>query len=179
MTRSAAFSATLCVLCVSALSFAFVVPLSGVAQDKDYLTSTEADKIREAEFPALRIKLFSEFAADRFTKFKYELSRGRPDRQRNIRLRSLLDGYMGCLEDAAELVEIGRMRQQDILKGVAELEKRATEILVELETLEASTPPDAAYKTDLHDAVLTTREALAEVARAKEEIAPPPIRRKP
>jgi hypothetical protein len=71
------------------------------------------------------------------------------------------------------------MRQQDILKGVAELEKRATAMLAELETLEASTPPDAAYKDDLHEAVLSTREALAEVARAKDEIAPPPVRRKP
>ncbi len=179
LSAASASSAPLCVLCASASSFAFFPASPTPSQAKDYLTSTEADKIREAEFPALRIKLFSDFAADRYTKLKYELSRGRPDRQRNIRLRSLLDGYMGCLEDAAELVEIGRMRQQDILKGVAELEKRATEMLAELETLDASTPPDAAYKTDLHDAVLTTREALAEVARAKEEIAPPPIRRKP
>ncbi len=154
-------------------------PSPSAAQARDYLTETEANKIRDADLPFLRIKLFTEFAADRFVKFKYELSRGRPDRQRNIRLRSLLDGYMGCLEDATELVQIGRMRQQDIHKGMEELEKRATEILAEMSALENSTPADAAYKDDLHEAVLTTKEALAEVARAKEEIAPPPVRRKP
>lgn len=172
------FSAFLCALCASVASFLLAAPLAS-AQGKDYLTQIEADKIRDAELPSLRIKLFSEFAADRFTKFKYELSRGRPDRQRLVRLRSLLDGYMGCLEDATELVEIGRMRQQDILKGIEELEKRVTEFLAEIEALEKSTPPDAAYKDDLHDAVLTTKETLAEVARAKDEIAPPPVRRKP
>lgn len=171
-----AFLGALCAFAVLTLSPG---PLLAFAQDKDHLTAVEADKIREAEYPAYKIKLFSDFAADRLAKFKYELSRGRPDRQRNIRLRSLLDGYMGCLEDATDLVQIGRMRQQDILKGVAELEKRATEMLAELETIEKSTPPDAAYKDDLHEAVLTTRETLAEVARAKQEIAPPPVRRKP
>lgn len=164
--------------CILALVFVlFFTP--AFSQNKDHLTATEADKIREAEYPALRIKLFSDFAADRLTKFKYELSRGRPDRQRNLRLRSLLEGYMGCLDDATDLVEIGRMRQQDILKGVEALEKRATEMLAELEAIEKTTPPDAAYKDELHDAVLSTREALAEVARARQEIAPPPVRRKP
>lgn len=166
-------------LCIFALEAVLFFTPPTFAQSKDHLTATEADKIREAEYPALRIKLFSDFAADRLTKFKYELSRGRPDRQRNLRLRSLLEGYMGCLEDATDLVEIGRMRQQDILKGVEALEKRATEMLAELETMEKTTPPDAAYKDELHDAVLSTREALAEVARAKQEIAPPPVRRKP
>jgi hypothetical protein len=169
----------LCSLCAFALLVVLLFTPPAFAQTKDYLTATEADKIREAEYPALRIKLFSDFAADRLTKFKYELSRGRPDRQRNIRLRSLLEGYMGCLEDATDLVEIGRLRQQDILKGVEALEKRASEMLAELEALEKTTPPDAAYKEELHDAVLSTREALAEVARAKQEIAPPPVRRKP
>lgn len=166
-------------LCAFAVLAVLLVTPPAFAQNKDHLTATEADKIREAEYPALRIKLFSDFAADRLTKFKYELSRGRPDRQRNIRLRSLLEGYMGCLEDATDLVEIGRMRQQDILKGVEALEKRATEMLAELEAIEKTTPPDAAYKEELHDALLSTREALAEVARAKQEIAPPPVRRKP
>jgi len=170
----------LCVFLGVLCSFAvlFVLPPLA-AQDKDHLTAVEADKIREAEYPAYRIKLFSDFAADRLTKFKYELSRGRADRQRLIRLRSLLDGYIGCLEDATELVEIGRMRQQDILKGVEELEKRATEMLAELEAIEKTTPASAAYKDDLRDAILSTREALEEVERAKQEIAPPPVRRKP
>ncbi|MGH9861677.1 MAG: hypothetical protein ACRD5F_16780 [Candidatus Acidiferrales bacterium] len=149
------------------------------AQGPDYLTSIEADKIRDADLPHVRIKLFVEFAADRLTKLKYELSRGRPDRQRNIRLQSLLDGYMGCMDDAAELLEIGRMRQQDIHKGIEELEKRGAEFLGEIEGIYKSTPDDAAYKADLLDAITSTKESLAEAQRAKEEIAPPPVRRKP
>ncbi|MGH9790669.1 MAG: hypothetical protein ACRD5W_05615 [Candidatus Acidiferrales bacterium] len=165
-------------LCFSLLSFsAHASPVA--AQGPDYLTSIEADKIRDADLPHVRIKLFVEFAADRLTKFKYELNRGRPDRQRNIRLQSLLDGYMGCLDDAAELLQIGRMRQQDIHKGIEELDKRATEFLAEIEAIYKSTPGAAAYKEDLLDAITATKESLAEAQRAKEEIAPPPVRRKP
>ncbi|MGH9794723.1 MAG: hypothetical protein ACRD5G_08125 [Candidatus Acidiferrales bacterium] len=165
-------------LCVSFLCFSLLANAEA-AQGPDYLTSIEADKIRDADLPHVRIKLFVEFAADRLTKFKYELSRGRADRQRNIRLQSLLDGYMGCMDDAAELLEIGRMRQQDIHKGIEELEKRGAEFLAELEGIYKSTPDDAAYKADLLDAITSTKESLAEAQRAKEEIAPPPVRRKP
>lgn len=165
-------------LCVSLLCF-FLLAGAGAAQGPDYLTSIEADKIRDADLPHVRIKLFVEFAADRLTKFKYELSRGRADRQRNLRLQSLLDGYMGCMDDAAELLEIGRMRQQDIHKGIEELEKRGAEFLAEIEGIYKSTPDDAAYKADLQDAITSTKESLAEAQRAKEEIAPPPVRRKP
>lgn len=171
------FSALLCVLCVSASSFALTAPAA--AQERDYLTTVEADKIRDAEYPDLRIKLFIEFAQDRLTKFKYELGRGKPDRQRSIRLLALVDAYMGCIDDAAELVEIGRLRQHDIRKGIEELEKRSNEFLAELEALHKATPDDAAYKETLGDAILSTKEAHAEALKAKDEIAPPPVRRKP
>jgi len=175
--RAASFSALLCVLCASASSFVLVPTMH--AQGKDYLTTIEADKIRDAELPDLRIKLFIEFAQDRLTKFKYELGRGKPDRQRNVRLIALLDAYLGCIDDAAELVEIGRMRQHDIRKAIDELEKRSTEFITELETLHKAAPENAVYKETLGDAILSTKEAHAEALKAKDEIAPPPVRRKP
>lgn len=166
-------------LCVFLFLSTVVLPHSAAAQERDYLTTVEADKIRDAEYPDLRIKLFIEFAQDRLTKFKYELGRGKPDRQRSIRLLALVDAYMGCIDDAAELVEIGRLRQHDIRKGIEELEKRSTEFLAELEALHKATPDDAAYKETLGDAILSTKEAHAEALKAKDEIAPPPVRRKP
>ena len=40
---------------------------------KDYLSSLEADKIREADTPNERITLFLSFADDRIKKLQYEL----------------------------------------------------------------------------------------------------------
>ena len=42
-------------------------------QDKDYLSSIEADKIRDAETGNARVKLFLTFADDRLKKFQYEV----------------------------------------------------------------------------------------------------------
>ena len=48
---------------------------SAIAQQeqKDYLSSLEADKIRDAETTNDRVKLFLTFADDRLKKFQYEL----------------------------------------------------------------------------------------------------------
>ena len=44
------------------------------AQQKDYLSPLESDKIRDAETTNDRIKLFLTFADDRLKKFQYELA---------------------------------------------------------------------------------------------------------
>jgi hypothetical protein len=48
--------------------------------EKDYLTDVEADKIRDAETPNERVKLFLTFAEDRLKKFQYELEHPSPNK---------------------------------------------------------------------------------------------------
>lgn len=148
-------------------------------QQRDYLTGLEADKIRGAEHPALRIKLFISFAADRLKKFQYELARPTGDRLRAERLNSLLNAYTGCIDDAAELIELGVERQQDIRTGIKEMQTKAKEFLAVLEALAESGAQRADYQETLADAIEATRDALKEADQAAKEIAPPPVRRKP
>ncbi|MGC2290602.1 MAG: hypothetical protein WA450_01600, partial [Candidatus Acidiferrales bacterium] len=70
------------------------------AQDpqKDYLTETEADKIRDAVTPPERIKLYISFADDRLKKFQYELTRKTPEGRRGEILNGLLNDYIGCMD---------------------------------------------------------------------------------
>lgn len=157
------------------VGFAAPVP----AQQRDYLTGLEADKIRDAEHPALRIKLFISFAADRLKKFQYELARPTGDRLRAERLNSLLNAYTGCIDDAAELIELGVERQQDIRAGIKEMQTKAKEFLSILEALAESGAQRADYQETLADAIEATRDALKEADQAAKEIAPPPVRRKP
>ena len=148
------------------------------AQRKDFLTGIEADKIRDAETPALRIKLFVEFAADRLKKFQYELSRPSTDRRRAERLNALLEAYLGCLDDAAERVRLGTDKQEDIGKAVKELQSKGKDFLGALERLAATGAEREFYKETLEDAVDATREALAAAEKAAREMAPPPVRRR-
>ncbi len=74
--------------CQVLLTICFVGMLSGGVRaqepQKDYLTSMEADKIRDAETTNDRIKLFVEFADDRLKKFQYELEHPAQTNQRRI-----------------------------------------------------------------------------------------------
>src|SRR5579859_3303390 len=110
---------TLCVRCDSRPAFFsrrgnHAAALPG---QKDYLSSIEADKIRDAETPDERIKLFLSFADDRLKKLQYELEH--PSQTRHVEmLNSLLNAYVGCVDDAADLIQLGIEKQQNIRKGI-------------------------------------------------------------
>ena len=163
-------------LCVS-----FFAAATGpiLAQDqKDYLSSLEADKIRDAETTNERIKLFLTFADDRLKKFQYELEH--PSGNRHIdMLNSLLNAYGGCVDDAADLIQLGIQRQENIRQAVDMMASQSKSFLAILEKLEASGNPDLEeYKSNLDDAIEGTRDAMNEAQKATKKVAPPPVRRK-
>jgi hypothetical protein len=159
-----------------AVSFLAVAPLAA-QQKKDYLSGIEAAKIRDAETSSQRIKLFLAFAADRIKKLQYELSRPSADPRRAERLNALLNAYAGCVDDAAELIELGLDKQEDIRAGIKEMQAKAKEFLPYLEGLSTSGPDRASYQANLEDAIEATRDALHDADKAAKELAPP-VRRK-
>jgi hypothetical protein len=163
-----------------AVSFmAAVAPFvrASVPQQKDYLTALEADKIRDAETVNERIKLFLDFADDRLKKFQYELDHPSSNRHGDM-LNSLLNAYAGCVDDAADLIQLGLEKQDNIRKGIDLMSSRTKEFLVVLEKLSADGPEKELYKDNLDDAIDGTRDAMNEAEKAKKKVAPPPVRRK-
>jgi hypothetical protein len=156
-------------------------PRAGAApQKKDYLTETEADKIREAGETGPRIALFATFASDRIKKIQYELAHIDPtDEKRADRLNNLIMGYTGCIDDAADLVEIGIEKQQDIRGGVKTMAEKIKEFLPYLQGLAANGAERATYKSNLDDAIEATQDAQKDVDRATKETPAAPVRRKP
>src|SRR5579863_6456703 len=82
--------------------------VQGQEEKKDYLTDAEGDRIRDAVTPPERMKLFVEFAGDRLKKFQYELTRTVPEGRRAEILNGLLNAYAGCIDDAADQIEVAR-----------------------------------------------------------------------
>ena len=147
-------------------------------QQKDYLSSVEADKIRDAENNNNeRIRLFLSFAEDRLKKFQYELEHPSTNRHADM-LNSLLNAYVGCVDDAADLIQLGIEKQDNIRKGVELMSVRTKEFLVILEKLSAEGAEREIYKDNLDDAIEGTRDALNDAEKAKKKVAPPPVRRK-
>ncbi len=147
------------------------------ATKKDYLSDTEADKIRDAETPALRIKLFVSFAADRVKKLQYEFAHP-GELHRDDRINTLINAYAGCIDDGSDLIQLGVEKQQDIRDAIKEMQSRAPEFLAYLKELAAKGQAVAAYKENLDDAIDATNEAINDAADAIKENAPPPERRR-
>lgn len=144
---------------------------------KDYLSTIEADKIRDAETPNERIALFLTFAEDRLKKIQYELEHPSSDKHAEM-MNGLLNAYVGCVDDAADLIQLGIEKQQNIRKGIDMMASRTKGFLETLQKIPTEGPDGEMYKDNLSDAIEGTQDASKEAEQAKKSVAPPPVRRK-
>jgi hypothetical protein len=171
MNRIASFG-----LCLFAISATYLA-VPSKAEQKDYLSALEADKIRDAETTNERIKLFITFADDRLKKFQYELQHPSSNKHPEL-LNALMNAYVGCVDDAADLIQLGIQKQENIRPGIDLMASRAKEFLQILEKLSADGTEIDIYKDNLDDAIEGTRDAMNDAEKAKKAVAPPPVRRK-
>ena len=148
-------------------------------EKKDYLTDAEGDRIRDAVTPPERMKLFVEFAGDRLKKFQYELTRTVPEGRRSEILNGLLNAYAGCIDDAADQIEVAREKQVDIRASLKVMQTKGKEFLEALQKINQGGPEYDIYKDTLQDAIEGTQDALSDVDKALKELNPAPVRRKP
>jgi len=148
-------------------------------QPRDYLSDEEADKIRDADTPAARIKLYVSFAEDRLKKFDYEVNRTTPERNRTELLNSLLNGYAGCVDDGADQIATAREKQMDIHAALKLMHAKYTEFLAQLGKYDKGGKDLDTYRDTLNDAIEGTRDAISDVQDAEKEMLPAPVRRKP
>ena len=144
---------------------------------KDYLSDYEADKIRDAETPNERIKLFVQFADERLKKFQYELDHPSASRHSEM-LNYLMNSYIGCVDDASDLIQEGIEKQQNVRAGVDLMANKAKEFLETLKKISADAKEIDIYKLNLDDAIEGTQDAVNDAEKAKKSVAPPPTRRK-
>jgi hypothetical protein len=169
-------------LCCTFLTFALFFGVStgsalAQASQKDYLSLQESEKIRDAETTNQRIELFMTFADDRLKKFQYELEHPSINKHPDM-LNGLLNGYVGCVDDAADLLQLGVEKQENIRLGVDLMATRTKEFLDTLNKILAAGTEMDIYKDNLDDAIEGTRDALKDAEKAKKSVAPPPVRRK-
>lgn len=152
-------------------------PARAQRPEKDYLSDIEADKIRDAETPNERVKLFLTFAEDRLKKFQYELEHPSPNKHSEM-LNYLMNSYSGCVDDAADIIEVSLNKQENIRQGIDLMASKTKEFLTTLQKYSKEGPDLQLYKENLDDAIDGTQDALNEAEAAKHKAAPPPVRRK-
>jgi hypothetical protein len=154
--------------------------ISGAQQQKDYLSTAEAEKIRETMDPSERIKLFVSFASDRLKQLQYELDHPANTVRRSERLNGLLNAFTGCLDEAVDRMELGVEKQEDIREGIKILQMQAPEFLSYLKNLATNGAERNTYKDNLQDAMESANDAVRSAEQAsKENAPPPPVRRRP
>ena len=169
------YTGLLCLSLLAMVASLFAAP-AGMAQ-KDYLSALESDKIRDAETTNERIKLFLTFADDRLKKFQYELQHPSSNKHPEM-LNALMNAYVGCVDDAADLVQLGIQKQENIRPGIDLMAGRTKEFLAILEKISTDGTEIDIYKDNLDDAIEGTRDAMNDAEKAKKAVAPPPVRRK-
>ncbi len=148
-------------------------------QRKEYLSDAEADKIRDADTPSERMRLFISFADDRIKKFQYELNRTAPERNRTEILNGLMNGYAGCIDDAADQIDVAQEKQQDIHDALKVMLAKGKEFLDILNKIDKDGPDLDTYRDTLEDAIEGTKDALSDARDAGKAMPPPAVRRKP
>jgi hypothetical protein len=165
------------VLLVSLVALFLASLVHAQAVQKDYLSNLEADKIRDAETPNERIKLYLQFADDRLKKFQYELDHPSQTRHAEM-LNYLMNSYIGCVDDASDLIQEGIEKQQNIRAGVDLMSAKAKEFLETLKKISTDAKEIEIYKFNLDDAISGTQDAINDAEKAKKNVAPAPTRRK-
>lgn len=166
----------LCAIIIAVPAPTRAIPSHPAAQ-KDYLSSLEADKIRDAESINEKVRLFLTYAEDRLKKFQYELDHPALSLHEET-LNGLMNGYESCVDDAADLIQLGIEKQENVRAGVDLMASKSKEFLETLHKIQTDARQLDVYKDNLDDAIEGTTDAMNEAERAKKKVAAPPVRRK-
>ncbi len=166
------------------LALALLAPAATFArpapQGQDFLTATEADRIRDADSANARIGLFLDFAADRLGRFQHELQTKGTGPLRADFLNDLLDSFSACVDAASSRVQDGMNNGVDVRGGIRDIRKRVPRFLDELKKIKAKGVELKLYEDSLNDAAADLRGDLRDAEKAEKQLhfnSPGPKRR--
>jgi hypothetical protein len=139
-----------------ALMCALVFPCFG---QKDFLTSSEVEQVREVQEPNARLKLYVLFARQRLDQLQKLLEKDK--KGRSLGVRDLLSEYSGIVDAMDQVSDDALKRNVDI--GIGKLAVRDAErkFLTQLEKIETSGPADVdQYRIELKEAIDGTSDSL-------------------
>ncbi|BDC52531.1 hypothetical protein F183_A48460 [Bryobacterales bacterium F-183] len=141
------------------LVFAFGSACLSIAQERDFLTPDEADRVREVQEPNERLKLYIYFARQRVDMLKQTLSREKPGR--SVFVHDTLEDFTQIIEAIDTVADDALKRKVDISLGLAAVAAAEKELLADLEKILNAPPKDfQRYEFVLKQAVETTQDSL-------------------
>ncbi|HEU5020954.1 MAG TPA: hypothetical protein VFT60_03660 [Bryobacteraceae bacterium] len=139
----------LAVLLVAAPAFA----------EHDFLTTSEADQVREVQEPVARIKLYLTFARQRLDQLQSMLAKNRPGRSGEI--RQLLEDYTAIVDAIGSVSDDALARKLDLTLAPPVIIEGEKKFLDQLNKVQGSAPSDLEmYSFELKDAIEATSDSI-------------------
>ena len=130
----------------------------GFAQERDFLTPDEIDRVRDVQEPNLRLKLYLEFARQRIAILQQFLAKEKPGRAAMI--HDTLEDYTHIIEAIDTVSDDALVRKVPLDLGMKEVAATEAEMLATLQKIEDSAPKDLArYEFVLKNAIDTTSDS--------------------
>jgi hypothetical protein len=138
---------------------AILIACGMIAQDRDFLTPDEADRIREVQEPNERLKLYLVFARQRVDMLKQTLAKDKAGRSKFV--HDTLEDFTQIIEAIDTVADDAIKRKVDVTLGLAEVAKTEKEMLAQLEAIVQAPPKDfQRYEFVLKQAVETTQDSI-------------------
>lgn len=147
---------SICLLPVCLLTAASAVP--AFAQ-RDFLTSDEVDKVREAQEPNARMKLYVLFARQRMDQLQQLLAKEK--KGRSVEARELLEDYAGIIDAIDAVSDDALKKKAEIGPGITSVREAENKFLAQLRKIQAAAPADLdLYSVDLQEAIAATSDSM-------------------
>jgi hypothetical protein len=145
----------ICVISICAI-LAGAVP--ALAQ-KDFLTENEIEKVREAQEPSERLKLYALFARQRLDQLQRLLEKEK--KGRSLAARELLEDYSSIIDAIDTVSDDALKRGVDITEGTVEVIGSERRFLAKLQKIQERNPADLdLYEVALKEAIASTSDSM-------------------
>jgi hypothetical protein len=141
------------------LLIALVLSAAALFAQRDFLTTDEADQIRQSQDPNERLTIYLQFAKQRLDQARQLLSKEKPGRSALV--HDLLDDYTKIIDAIDTVSDDALKRKVDIHAGTAAVAEGEKAMLKTLQEIQAAHPKDIPrYEFVLKQAMDGTNDSL-------------------
>jgi hypothetical protein len=144
--------------CAIPICIVFACAVPAFAQ-RDFLTADEIEKVREAQMPNDRLKLYALLAKQRLDQLQRLLEKEK--KGRSLTARELLEDYSSIIDAMDTVSDDALKRGVDIAEGTVAVTGSEKRFLAQLQKIQERNPADLdLYEVALKEAIASTSDSL-------------------